>query len=347
MKKPLCLVTGACGFMGSHMVEVLAGAGFPVRATDLASAYERDDRKKGRFPSVIDRVGAEFVPADLTDPASLGPVVDGVGYVFHLGAIFSYSAPWSLLERVNVGGTRNLLEALSRQESFRKIVYWGAGGVYDIKKASLPITEESPIGPANDYLRSKLQAEEFLKEFADAHNMAWSVVRGTTVYGPRGVYGAGQMLMGAASAPVLAAPKNWTFRLPFVHGRDVCRAALHVAERPVCDGEDYIVNDDSELTMVEFLAFMADLTGHLFLPLPRIPADKVRTLLLPVAGLVQNLTTRLGLPAALERDTIEYLGLDLVFSNEKLKATGFEFQYPDTRVGVADTVAWYQRNGWI
>ncbi len=347
MKKPLCLVTGACGFMGSHMVEVLVEAGYPVRATDLASAHERDDIKKGRFPSVIDQAGAEFVPADLTDPSTIEKVVEGVGYVFHLGAIFSYSAPWSLLERVNVGGTKNLLSALSRQESFRKIVYWGAGGIYDIKRAGLPITEESPIGPANNYLKSKLQAEEYLKEFAETHEMAWSIVRGTTVYGPRGVYGAGQMIMPAASAPVLAAPKNWTFRLPFVHGRDVCRAALYLAERSECDGEDYIVNDDSELTMTGYLAFMADLTGHLFLPLPAISADKVRSILLPLAGMVQGLTSRMGLSSPLERDSIEYLGLDLVFSNKKLKSTGFEFQYPDARVGLADTVAWYQKNGWI
>ena len=347
MKKPICLVTGACGFMGTHMVEVLTQAGYRVRATDLATAHEKDDHKRGRFPSVLSQLGAEFVAADLTDPDSLRAVVDGVGYVFHLGAIFSYSAPWSALERVNVGGTKNLLDALATQECFQKIVYWGAGGIYDINETRLPITEESPVGPANDYLKSKLLAEQALKEFCDDHDMAWSIVRGTTVYGPRGVYGSGQMLMQAATAPVLAAPKNWTFRLPFVHAKDVCRAALHVAQRPECDGQDYIVNDDSELTMVDFLSFMADLTGHLFVPLPPLSADNLRAVLLPVAGLVQSLATKLSLPSPIERDTIEYLGVDFVFSNEKLKATGFEFEFPDTRVGVADTVAWYQNNGWI
>jgi hypothetical protein len=49
----------------------------------------------------------------------------------------------------------------------------------------------------------------------------------------------------------------------------------------------------------------------------------------------------------LEADTVEYLGLDITYSSEKLKNTGFDFQYPDARHGIADTIAWYQRNAWI
>ncbi len=347
MAKPLCLVTGACGFMGTHMVEVLLEAGYPVRATDLPQAYERDDPARGRFPSVLKARGVEFVPADLRDKDSLERAVAGVGYVFHLGAVFSYSAPWSLLEAVNVGGTRNLCELLRHESGFRKIVFWGAGGIYDIFKTPGPIDEQAPRKPANDYLRSKLLAEEFLADFCGRHEMAYSIVRGTTVYGPRGVYGGGQMIMAAAKPPVVAVPSNWTFRLPFVHAVDVCRAGLHVAERPACDGEDYIVNDDSTLSFLEFMAFVADLTGHLFLRLPPVPPDLVRRVLVPVAGAVQAVSKRLGVQSPIERDTVAYLGLDLVYSNAKLKATGFAFRYPDARVGIAETVAWYQRNGWL
>jgi len=49
----------------------------------------------------------------------------------------------------------------------------------------------------------------------------------------------------------------------------------------------------------------------------------------------------------LEADTVDYLGLDVVYSNDKLKATGYTIRYPDARHGIAGTIAWYQRNGWI
>ncbi|MCD6499143.1 MAG: NAD-dependent epimerase/dehydratase family protein [Deltaproteobacteria bacterium] len=348
MGRPLCLVTGSCGFMGTHMVEILKEAGFPVRATDLASAHERDDRILGHFPSVLDALDVPFVAADLTDKASLEKAVEGVGYVFHLGAVFNYTAPWALLEAVNVAGTRNLLELLQEQNSFKKIVYWGAGGIYDIETASLPITEESPIRPTNNYLESKWQAEQVVRDFCEKHDMAYSIVRGTTVYGPRAAYGSGPLLMQAATQPVAVAPRNWTFRIPFVHAVDMCRAALHAAEHSSMDGQDYIVNDDSQMTTVDFFAFTASLTGHPFVKAPSVPIGVVKTALMPLARALQwtstNITHR---PPPIEADTIKYLGVDFVYSNHKIKSSGFQFQYPDARRGIADTVVWYQRNGWI
>ena len=237
MSKPLCLVTDACGFMGTHMVEVLHEAGYRVRATDLASAYTRDQRSLGRFPSVLKRLGVEFVAADLTEPSSLDAVVKDVSYVFHVAAVFNYSAPWSLLEAVNIGGVRALLERLRYVQSFKKIVYWAAGGVYDLASSPLPIDEDSPVRPANDYLRSKLEGERTVREVCEEHKMAYSMVRGTTVYGPRGVYGGGQMLMAAATMPISATPSNWTFRIPFGHVRDVCGA---VASRLCGDASDLV-----------------------------------------------------------------------------------------------------------
>ena len=111
---PLALVTGACGFIGSHLCEVLAEAGMMVRATDLPEVCKVDDRVRGRYPSVVRKSGAELVEADLTRPETLKGLLDGVDRVFHLGALFDYSAPFAELERVNVGGTRNLLGELER-----------------------------------------------------------------------------------------------------------------------------------------------------------------------------------------------------------------------------------------
>lgn len=347
MTKPLCLVTGACGFMGSHMVEVLHEAGYPIRATDLPSAWAKDDRVRGRFPSVVKRLGVEFIPADLREPASLDPVVRDVKLCFHLAAVFNYSAPWSELELVNVQGTRELLDRLLHQPSFSKLVHWGAGGVYDLE-APIPFREdETPLAPANDYLKSKHLGEQLVMEYGREKGLRYSIVRPTTVYGPRGVYGGGQMLIAAASGPVAACPRNWHGRIPFVHARDVTRAARFLAENPKTDGQVYNLNDSSELTTMEFFRFVAEITGRPFLALPPLPVAPLRRALTPVAKGLQWAYGKAGKQSPLEADSVNYLGRDFTYANQKLLDAGYTFLYPDARHGIADTILWYQRNGWL
>ncbi len=347
MSKPLCLVTGACGFMGTHMVEVLHEAGYPIRATDLGSAYEQDDQKAGRFPSVLKRLGVEFIPSDLTDPPSLDPVVRDVKLCFHVAAVFSYSAPFQILEKVNYQGTRELLDRLLNQATFSKLVMWGAGGVYDLD-APIPFKEdETPLAPSNSYLKSKHMAEQLVMEYGREKGLRYSIMRPTTVYGPRCVYGAGQMLRAAASGPASAIPSNFTARIPFVHVRDVVGAAKFLAENPSSDGEVYNLNDSSELTNIDFFEFVADITGRPFVKLPPVPVEPIKKALTPLARGLQWAATKAGTQSPLEADTLDYLGRDLTYSNQKLLDAGYELIYPDARQGIADTILWYQRNGWL
>ena len=128
--KPRSLVTGSCGFMGTHMVEMLVAAGHEVIATDLESAWADDDRKAGRFPSVVKAAGVQFIASDLTKPETLDPLVKDLDYVFHIASVFSYSAPWSVLRHVNVDGTRALLDKLLvASPNLKRIVVWGAAGL--------------------------------------------------------------------------------------------------------------------------------------------------------------------------------------------------------------------------
>lgn len=344
---PLSLVTGACGFMGTHMVEVLTEAGHRVRATDLAQSYDHDDIRTGRFPSVLKKHNVEFVPADVTNRETIEKILKDVEYVFHIAAIFSYSAPREILYRVNVEGTRHLLELLKDVATFKKMVLWAAGGVYRFPRGpqDLPITEESPIEPQNNYLQSKWEQERLVREFCKVNGMRFSAMRPTTVYGPRAVYGGGQMVKDALKMKTLAIPKNFTARIPTVHVRDVCRAALFLAENPSTDGESYNLNDNSQTTTVEYFELMSRLTGKPFRALPAIPLGLIRFNLLILAAL-GKLRFKLfgGRPPKFEKDSLKYFGVDFVCSNEKLKAAGFRFQYPDFAPGLAETLPWYQEN---
>lgn len=330
------LVTGACGFLGSHVVDVLAEAGHEVRATDLPDACEADDRARGRFPSFVRTRAAELRPADLTQPASLDGLFEGVTYVFHVAAVFSYSAPWELLHRVNVEGTRNLCEA-ALGAGVQRILAWGAGGIYGIPTPErLPFTETSEVRPPNAYQRSKWEQEQVLAHYHRERGLSYAALRPVTPYGARAVYGGGQLVMDVARMRHAVVPSNFRFRIPFAHARDVARAALHLATHPAADGEAYNMVDDIPLATVDYIKFIATCMGREARVIPPVPLGLVRGAL--------RLASVFGL---FERDLAAYFGRDFAYDNTKLKATGFEFLYPDPRPGLAETVTWYRDQGWL
>lgn len=349
-RKPVSLVTGACGFMGTHMVEILQAAGHEVRATDLADACKADDRDLGRFPSVLRDLGIEPLPADLTKPHTLGSICQGVDYVFHIAGLFSYSAPWEALKAVNVGGTAALIRAVQAgSPKLKRFVMWGAGGVYGFRdNEGIPIREDDPPEPPNDYLRSKWRAEWTVIDAGRTQGLPYSILRPTSVYGPRSVYGMGPLLMSSATSPLPMVPANFTARIPFVHVVDVCKAALYLADQPAAAGEIFNINDDSKMTTVEFVKYVAALEGRSALVVPGlVPIPAIRKLAMGLARTLQSVARVVGTRSPLEADSADFVGRDVLYDNGKLKSLGYEFTYAHAMDGIRDTLRWYHDHGWI
>jgi nucleoside-diphosphate-sugar epimerase len=209
----------------------------------------------------------------------------------------------------------------------------------------LPIHEDSPVEPINNYLKSKWDQQCLVRDFCRAHGMRFSGVKGTTVYGPRAVYGGGQMIRDVLKMKKLAIPRNFTFRIPTGHVRDVCRAALYLAMHPETDGESYFVNDDSATPTARYFEMMARLTRRPFKLLPPVPVKFLRASL-TLAAILGAWRKKLfgGPPPKFEKDSIKYFGVDFVVNNEKLKKTGFQFQYPSFEKGLEETLPWYREN---
>lgn len=339
------LVTGACGFIGSHMTEVLAGAGHDVIAADLPVALEAPPGDRSRWPEVVRAVGAELVGLDITDRQSVARVVKGADVVFHVAAVFDYTAPESLLRRVNVGGTRNLFEAALREGTCRRVVNWGAGGIFGLPEpASRPFTEMSPIRPSNPYLRSKWDQEVLANSYR-RHGIEVTTVTPVSPYGPRALYGSGQLLIGLAQRPV--ALKNLTGNLPMGHVRDLCRAALHLADHAPADGQRYIVTDDGDIDAVRLATIVADETGSEPRLLPSLPLRPLRGALSVGARLSTVAARVTKTRPLLEYDQVQYFGRDWRYSNAKLKATGFTMDWPRPEPGLRETLRWYAANGWL
>lgn len=346
-----CLVTGAAGFTGTHMVETLLAAGHTVRATDHPDALRCDDRGRGVFPELLRRPGVEVVPADITRLEQLPALLHDIDCVFHIAGCFSYSAPWERLYQVNVEGTRNLCEAIIAHRKAARIIVWGAGGVYATKAPGeyleQPLNESATKAPVNRYLRSKWQQEQLVLDMQRYLGLRVSVVRPFTVYGPRGVYGGGQMIRQFARTRRPRIPRNFRSRVPFCHVADVCAAALFLAQRDDVVGEAYNVVDDSAYTLAEVIRIIAGTRGYRSYWVMPIPIWWLRQFAY-IAGFFMRQVSRITRrPPVIETQAVKLLGVDHWHSNDKIKALGFRLQYPDAKDGLQETVRWYEANGWI
>jgi len=327
--KKLYLVTGSCGFIGSHLVDILMEAGCRVRATDLAAANRR------YLPETVD-----FIPSDLTDPESLKRVVDGVNVVFHPAAIFDFSTPFDILKRVNVDGTEALCRA-ALAAGVERLVSWSTCGIYGRPgPEQLPITEETRRNPIEDYSRSKLMQDELVHDF-HREGLPCTVIRPGVVYGPRSTYGAAQIIEGLSLAPIVPVPFNFDFRMSPVHARDVAGAAFFVSEKEAAAGEEYLVVDSSGATMAEYLGFIAAAMGKPSVPI-YVPIGAAAAGGRLAAALSGRISRLLRMRPLIEEAPIRYFPLDLQVSNRKLLDLGYRFEYPDFRLGILETVSWYR-----
>ncbi len=184
------LVTGGCGFIGSHLVERLAAEGHAVRILD--------DLSTGKIQNVENLVadGAiEFIEGRVQDPESVAAAVAGRTHIFHLAALAdivpSVVTPMSYFD-ANVNGTARLVEA-SREEGVEKFIYAASSSCYGIPD-EYPTKECAEMRPQYPYALTKWMGEEIVKHWGAVYGMPYVCLRLFNVYGQRartaGTYGA-------------------------------------------------------------------------------------------------------------------------------------------------------------
>ncbi len=348
-KPPLVVITGACGFIGSWAVQIAKENGFKVRACDLPSAFVGKDNLgsgRARFPEFVKNLADEIVECDITSPETLKDVFKDATYILHIAAILKYDVSWDLLYKVNVLGTKNIFDEILRSEpsQLKRVVVWSTNGIYALPKENeLPITENSLVAPPTKYALSKFLEERLAMMYHRKYGIPVTVIRPTAVYGPRESYLFLENLRTFKRMKFLAIPSNFTFGFPSVHAVDVCRAALHLASKPETNGEDYIINDDSNLTVIDVMRFAAEVFDKPFYLLPPVPVEIVRAGIIGISFIAEKILKK-GL---IEFEFSWMFGYDMRYSNEKLKSTGFEFKYPKFQDGMRETIKWYEENGLL
>ena len=134
-----------------------------------------------------------------------------------------------------------------------------------------------------------------------------------------------------------------------VHVEDVARFAAFIVERDDAVGEDYNIVDDSVISYLEFIEYIALLTGRRIRRLPLVRLDFGAPLFRIGAKAWRSLETRFGVPRVrvFEVGSATYVSSSYWIENRKSRATGFEYRYPDVRDGLRDTIRWLREVGWL
>ena len=184
MKSKKILITGADGFIGSHLTEELVNKGFDVRAFICYNSFNT----YGWLDSIPKEIKSkiEFFPGDIRDPNGVREAMKGIDIVFHLAALiaipFSYHSPDSYID-TNVKGTLNIIQA-ARDNNVKRVLVTSTSEVYGTAQF-VPITELHPKQPQSPYSASKIGADAIADSFYRSFDLPITIVRPFNTFGPR------------------------------------------------------------------------------------------------------------------------------------------------------------------
>ena len=254
------LVTGADGFIGSHLTELLLSEGYNVRALAQYNSFNN-----WGWLEQVSSPRLEVVCGDVRDPDYCRHITRGMDTVMHLAALiaipYSYVAPDSYVD-TNIKGTLNMLQA-ARDLGVERILVTSTSEVYGTA-LYVPIDEKHPRQPQSPYSDTKIGADALAKSFYNAFELPVTIVRPFNTYGPRQSARAiiptviTQIANGADE--IMVGDLNPTRDFNFV--RDTARGFLAIARAGGVEGRDLNIATGKEVTMEETLRTIASLMGR-------------------------------------------------------------------------------------
>ena len=319
------LVTGATGFVGSHLAEVLRRRG------DEVTALARSARKA----QALAPLGITVVEGDLHDGAALARAVEGQDVIYHVAGTVAARNEAGFM-RANRDGTANLVAAAAREGPGR-LVFVSSMAAAGPAQRGRPLVGNEPPRPVTAYGRSKLAAEQVVT----GSGLRWTIVRPPTVYGPRDrevlkVF----RLARLGIAPVFGDGKQ---ELSAVHGADLAEALVAAATAERTEGRVYYACHPEVFTSAELVRAIGAAMGR------RVA----------VFGLPQSLASLLlGVTETAARATRQATILTRDKAHEFFQAawtgdpgalcrdTGWRARH-DLASGLSDTYRWYRSAGWL
>jgi nucleoside-diphosphate-sugar epimerase len=326
------LVTGATGFIGSHVAEILKARGHTVRL------LVRNEKRL--YPEL--KQGYDIVKGDVTQsPADLAAAVRDVDYVFHIAGLIKARRQIDY-NRVNSYGTRNLLNALreSKSEIMRFVLCSSLAAVGPCDDSRHVVNEDSLPHPITYYGRSKLLGEKFAREFMA--DFPITIIRPPGVYGPRDTAILEFFKWMSRGYNLQFGEDERVFSM--IHGRDLARGIVESAMHESTVGETFFLTDLEPYHLSWTMELLRDILKPSKRKMMKPPLWIVHT----YAQIIDALQVILRRPLLPNSDKIrELMPLYWVCSGQKAKDTfGFQSEIP-IKEGMKETADWYLKNGWI
>jgi nucleoside-diphosphate-sugar epimerase len=319
------LVTGATGFVGSHLAEALHRRG------DEVTALVRSPGKA----AALERLGARLVKGDLDDAAALARAAEGQQVVFHVAGVVAARNEDEFM-RCNRDGTARLVAAgaAAGVSRFVLVSSMAAGGP---ATPGHPLTGAEPARPVTAYGRSKVAAEAAVTAGA----LPWVILRPPTVYGPRDR----EVLKVFQLARLGVAPLfgDGSQQLSAVHGADLAEALIAAATASGTCGKIYYPCHPEIATSASFVRSVGSAMGRRLALVP-IPAPLGRALLAvtEISAKLAGQTTILTRDKANEFFQSAWIGDPSPLTRDAGWSAGY-----DLATGLADTYRWYRSAGWL
>lgn len=255
------LVTGADGFIGSHLVEALLEVGYDVTAFCFYNSFGSwgwlDSLPKGKLEKI------DVLTGDIRDPYGVLKALEGIDIVFHLAALigipYSYSSPENYVD-TNIKGTLNVLQA-ARKHGTQRVLVTSTSEVYGTA-LYVPINEKHPLQAQSPYSATKIAADRMAESFYRSFDLPVTIVRPFNTFGPRQSLRAviPTIITQILNGNEVALGETRSYR-DFNYVKDVCRAFIAIAQSSQTIGEEINIATQKEVSIEELVRLIESLMG--------------------------------------------------------------------------------------
>lgn len=320
------LVTGATGFVGSHLVQALT-----ARGDDVVALYRRPAARAS-----LETLGAVPVAGTLDDDRALREALDGVDVVYHVAGLVSGSR--EELQAVNAEGTRRLLQLCNSATLPPRFIYVSSQAALGPSRPGERLAEDAPCHPVTPYGKSKLAGELAVR---GETRVPWTIVRPPAVYGPRDrEFLRLFQVVRFGIAPVFGTGAQ---QLSLVHASDLAELLARAGRTDRSVGQTYHAAHPEIVTAAGVARAAGAALGKrpIVLPLPALVTA-------PLVRLIGFAAARAGQRTVLTGDKLaEFLAPAWLLDSSKAeRELGWTAIY-DLATGMRETAAWYTKEGWL
>lgn len=338
MDKALCeipvntpvLVTGATGFTGIVLTRKLVEAGLKVSAVARTSSNLEP----------LKDLDITWFRGDVFDEKVMKEALAGQQYVFHVAAAFREAKSteqdyWN----VHVRSTQIIAEEVIKDPDFKRYIHISTIGVHGHIEDP-PATEEYRFAPGDGYQRTKLQAEEWLNEFASRNPLPYTIIRPAAIYGPGDRRLVKLFKMALKSYFPLLGKGNCMYHL--VHVDDLTNSFIIAATHPDAQGETIISGAEEPIAIADIARIVADHFGKT-IKVVRLPIGPFFL----IADICEFLCKPLKIEPPIYRRRVAFYSKDRNFDISKMKnVLGYSPRHSN-KEGIVETAEWYVEKGWL